>query len=443
MKRSSLFTWLAAVANTFLYAYIYRAYLNPRYSYFGGFDLLPRSDFNFAMTAVLTLLPLLLRSRRLSPGAALAAMIYVLYFIPLMWGVHYGLHRDEDLLLVFEGTLALCMGGLFLASRDWLQADWRVPTVLPHSLLAATAAMVAIIAWTHRDVMRLVGFGDVYELRFEAADAGIPRFVGYLVMWCTYCLIPYCFARALCLRDAAALAVGLAGSVVIYMATGAKTSILTPVILGGLYVAMRWRGEFLGKVMLGMAVLSCALLWLVPAGDIADWARSVYFMRTLGTGPFTTVAHYEYFSVHGYTYYSHIGAIDALTNGYAQYRPYQLGQLLGIALAGSESANFNGGFWASEGAAAWGIAGLPVATVLVAGYLTALNVAARHAQGGFAALWACGYGMALVNLPLSTAMGSGGGLLLLLLLIFVRAPGHAGHARRSPDAKSTPLRNAS
>ena len=169
-------------------------------------------------------------------------------------------------------VLAACMSVLFLAAREWLHVRLRVPRIPSTALLIVTAIMLVVICWAYRGVMRLVGFEDVYELRFEAADAGIPGWVGYVTMWCTYCFVPYCLARGLHCREAASLALGLAGSLLIYMATGAKSAILTPVILGGLYFAMRTRREFLSRLMLAMLALSLAMMWLLPEGTLANWA---------------------------------------------------------------------------------------------------------------------------------------------------------------------------
>jgi hypothetical protein len=429
-----LLTWFAALGNSLLYALVYRDFLNPVYPHW--FDIVPRSAGEFAFTLIASLLPLPARSRALSAASALALLVYVLYFVPSIWQLHYGLAREGHEAMTLQAILAGCMAALFLASREWFRVTIRAPRLRPLALLAAIAAMILAIAWSYRSTMRLVGFDDVYELRFASADAGVPAFIGYLTMWCTYCFVPYCIARGLHCRDLAALVVGAGGCLVIYMATGAKSAILAPVILGGLFVVMRSGRHPVGKLLLAMIAAAMFLLWVLPEGAMFDWARSVYFMRTMGSSGWTTQVYYEFFSTHGYTYYSHLGFIDAVTGDYAAYRPYILGQLIGIEVAGSEQSNFNAGFWGSDGLAAFGAAGLPIATLLVAGYFVVLNIAANGVDRRFAALWASGFGMALLNLPFGTAMLSGGGLLLLLLLIFVKVPDRTATAV-SGAARST------
>ena len=70
MTRGGLATWCAALANTLVYAWVYRTYLHPVFFYSGGYDLLPRSNASFVATAVLSVLPLVFRARRLSAASA-------------------------------------------------------------------------------------------------------------------------------------------------------------------------------------------------------------------------------------------------------------------------------------------------------------------------------------------------------------------------------------
>ena len=124
--------------------------------------------------------------------------------------------------------------------------------------------------------------------------------------------------------------------------------------------------------------------------------------------------YYEYFSNNGFTYYSHIGAVNALTGAYPY--DYALGQLIGLEYSGSAEANFNGNFWASDGFAALGVLGVPVVTIALAFVFIWINRIASAYSARFVFLWLSGFWLALLNVPLSTALLSGGGLVTIGLL---------------------------
>jgi len=138
-------------------------------------------------------------------------------------------------------------------------------------------------------------------------------------------------------------------------------------------------------------------------------------MRTLATGGWTVSLYYEYFTANGYTYFSHIRIVDFFTHWYP-YGGRSLGQIIGLEYSGSDLANFNANFWASDGFAAWGLWGIPVVTSALAAFFVLLNRIASYYETRFVALWMTGFWLALLNLPLSTAILSGGGGLVVLFL---------------------------
>ncbi len=112
---------------------------------------------------------------------------------------------------------------------------------------------------------------------------------------------------------------------------------------------------------------------------------------------------------------THIGPIAALTNAYP-YGNLDLGQVIGRNYFLSEEANFNANFWASDGFAAMGIAGVPVVTAVVCLIWAGINRAARGFSTKFTVLWLAGFWQTLLNAPISVALLSGGGLIVMSLL---------------------------
>ena len=89
-------------------------------------------------------------------------------------------------------------------------------------------------------------------------------------------------------------------------------------------------------------------------------------------------AYYEYFTGHALTFYTHIGPISAIFDAYP-YGNNSLGQEIARHYFSANEANFNAGFWASDGFAALGIAGVPVVTFFVAVFMRVLDrVAVSH-----------------------------------------------------------------
>jgi hypothetical protein len=90
--------------------------------------------------------------------------------------------------------------------------------------------------------------------------------------------------------------------------------------------------------------------------------------------------------------------------------------LIGLEYSGSELANFNANFWASDAFAALGLAGVPLATGAMCAVFYLINKISRGFSPRFVALWLTGFWLAVLNVPLSTAVLSGGGALTMLLL---------------------------
>lgn len=419
MKRSTLVTLLASLAYAAVVSASYRQFLHPVYEY-AGFILVDRPPWSWVATLLLCALPVLFRSSVLTATSVISTLTYVLYYVPSLWSLHHGLDRPLPETLPLELVLAACMAGLFVAARARVPPRPSTGGVDTTYLLAVTVAVLAAIAVTFRGSLRLVGFDQVYDLRFAAVELGAAPLIGYLMMWATYCLLPFALAVGIVHRRVVALTAGFGGCLIVYMATGAKSAVLCPAIMLALYALMHGRSEyFLARVAGVGAAGASVLIWLLPTEGIFLWARSLVLMRTLGNAGWTTAIYYDYFSRNGYTGYTHIGPLRGLLGSYP-YGRYELGQLIGIEIAGTEAANFNAAFWGSDGMAAAGIFGLPVATLGVMVYLRALDWAAAGADRRVVALWVCGFAMALLNLPFATAMLSGGGILLLILLRIVR-----------------------
>lgn len=405
-----------------VFCYVYDAYLQITYRNM-GFGELQRPAGTLMAAFVLAVVPAAFQGSSRTMGGVISSLIYALYYVPAVLIVHFSLDRSYWEVALLE--LALCIGMIVIFMAGWSAQAQQERRLIPRPYLrfifAVTVLAVVGTVAAYQGSMRLVSFADVYDLRAEASEAGKGSVIGYAVMWLTGGLLPFAIARGLLFRERVNLALGILGCIVIYASTGAKSAILTPVLMLGAYVILKMRGDFFSNMLLVLSVFSIAAVILIPDEQPWNWIKALAFMRVLGTSGWTVVAYYDYFTFHGLTHLSHIGLINSF-NGSYQYGPWGLGQVIGVAVSGNDTANFNAGFWASEGIAAFGTAGIVPISLAVAGTIALLNRFTAGFGHVFNGLWICGFAMSLLNLPFTTALVSGGGLLTLLMAILFRVP---------------------
>jgi hypothetical protein len=283
--------------------------------------------------------------------------------------------------------------------------DW---VVVPLALVA-NFLMVLV----YQDHMRLMSFADVYDLRFAAAaSAGRNIFSDYFSSWLIYCFTSYLFARGLVHRKWSLLLLGLAGAILVYMCEGHKSAILMlPITIGMLWLWGDGR-YFLPKLLLALTSLITIVNFAIPDQGLGIWVKSILLVRLVGSGGWLASKYLEYFPAEGFTYYSHIRPLKPFTIDYP-FGDLSLGQVIGLEYSGTIQANHNASFWASDGFAAAGPVGVLIITPVVAGLLYAINRIMAKLDARFAVVWMVGFFVALLNVPFSTALLSGGGLIIL------------------------------
>ena len=188
-----------------------------------------------------------------------------------------------------------------------------------------------------------------------------------------------------------------------------------PLMIYGLFLLIGSGKNFLLRLLSVMTVVVLLVTALTPDDGVLMWVKSILLVRVLGAGGWTISTYYDYFSNNGFTFYTHIGPINALTSAYP-YGEYSLGQTIGLYYSGSSDVNYNANFWASDGFAAMGVLGIPVVTAVMVAVFYAINRIASGYSPRFVELWLSGFWLALLNVPLTTALLSGGGGLTLFLL---------------------------
>lgn len=396
--------------------YAYVTYISPTFEY-AHYTYLSPDLINLITTYFLTWLVVLAHRDTQHPSQAAAVLIYTLCYVPIQLSLLFTVERDYWYIFTAQLALAFSMGLIFLFSRSGpvpKQAGVSGFKALDLSLGLLTIATIILVVIANREHMRLVSFADVYELRFESATTPSNPLISYLTSWTSYCFISYFFARGIIHKKILHLCIGLVGSLVLYMATGAKASLL--LLPMTICVLALWRNGpgFLARTLLALIALIFILVTLLPDDGIFLWAKSIILVRIIGSSGWVASKYFEYFDINGFTYYTHIGPVNSIFSSYP-YGDYLMGQMIGIEYSGSATANFNASFWASDGFAAAGIGGVLIITIPVILLLYLINHFATGFQNRFIVAWNTGFFVAMLNVPLSTALLSGGGIIILLL----------------------------
>lgn len=420
----------AALLYCAVFHYAYATYINPVFEY-AHFNYFRPSWLSALLAYAFAIAPLAAYRESAAPAAQGAVLVFCLCYVPSQLILLFGWERGAAELYAIQFALLVSMAILFWCSRRGFKPASAHQKIrrLSISLGVATWVTLAILVIVFRDHMRLVSFADVYDLRAETGAVETSAAIDYPLSWLSYCFLPFFIARGVLRRNVMDVGWALLGSALIYATTGSKASILMPLIVLGLHVVMGPGTRFLLRLLVALAASVLIVILIVPDEGALLWIKSIFLMRVLATGGWVISTYYEFFSTNGYTFYTHIGPVNALTGAYP-YGELSLGQLIGLQYAGSIEANFNANFWASDGFAALGLAGVPVVTAALGWVFYGINRLSRGYPPRFVALWLAGFWLALLNVPLTTALLSGGGA---LTLIFLAA------ARRG---RATPLRSS-
>lgn len=397
----------------------YVIFVNPFYDY-AGYNYYERGVEMYIFGYIVALLPLLFYQSAREPSNFGAALLYSLCYAPGQLLMLFMWFRSAGSLIAVMLAWMVSMCLIFRSAsislvRSRYEDDYTPSRMAVTGsigvygraiILALTIAGIASTVYLDIGHMSFVSFEDVYDLRFQSADAGGWLIAGYLNMWLSYLFIPYYLAIGIVEKKISAWVLALGASLTIYMAIGAKGALLLPFVMLIYDRILLRKGDVLTTMLLCLACFSFVIALL----DNTDFliTKAMVFVRTLGVSGWTMTQYYDFFTDNGYTYYTHINGIRQITNAYS-YGSYGLGQLIGIEYSGSADANFNANFWASDGLAALGVFGIFVITIFVCLVMILINYVSASFDLRFVCLLFVGFWSALANGPLTTALVSGGG----------------------------------
>ncbi|MER8727138.1 hypothetical protein [Mesorhizobium sp. M0195] len=295
--------------------------------------------------------------------------------------------------------------------------------------LAFYLAAIAFYIATYRGMMSFSGMDEIYDQRAKFGSVQASTLALYLTGWLSNAMNPYLLAIGLFDRTRRwAIAIGLAGQIVVFMAFAGKMMLVILLVTFGFYFFVLRKGEIsTSRLAFGFAALtSSAFAILVatdykPVGAALD-AVALIYMRTLGIQGAMTGVYADVFSRSPLTYWSHVNIINMIVD-----YPYKapLGYVVGSSLVGGTGFNANANFWATDGVAAYGMAGVVMMGAVLGVLLSFANKVVTPDRLPFAATVSIPFIMSLGNSSLFTSLITGGGLIMVMMIAYGVPQPHA------------------
>lgn len=228
--------------------------------------------------------------------------------------------------------------------------------------------------------------------------------------------MPFLIGYGLVYKNKFSIVFGLTGSFLVYLSFGSKIALAMPFA-----IFIIWNFLFKSKspllIMLILLVFVTILLLMIDvSGTPFEVLKSIFAWRTLANSGWMLEKYDEFFSVYGHSYWTHIGFIGSFVNGEVTDQ-YELGQLIGIHYFDSITANYNAGFWASDGIASAGIFGIFVPTFILSMFIVLINALTLDVDQRLINIWFLGFWMVILNAPLTVGFIGAGSILNIILLI--------------------------
>lgn len=424
-RKVLLVSTLSAVAYIILFRVIYTDYLCPLFGYI-GYKKYVSTEYEETLSNVLAFLPIVFFQARKVPSDLIAILTYILIHVPTVITLQYHF-KDYDSIIVFQVVFTLAQVLFFLASANRLgreQCTSYTDSIPVRTYIVAGAVILLVLIVFFGDRLRLVSFSDIYSLRSENDKfARGYGFVNYFSMWAADFFAPFLIAYG-CMRKKVVIALmGVACSLVVYMATGSKSAILIPFAVLGIYFIMANKRTVTIKYLfpaITAGVLVLYLLSLYIDNKLFYFVGTVLFMRTLGVAGWLAAGYISVFESYPFTYFSHIGIVNYFTGMYPFHNP-SLGNAVWTIYRGrGVHTNANANFLLTDGFAALGIPGILLIAIVFYCILVYLNRISNNHDKAFVMATLTGTILAVTNVSLFTTILSCGFIFCILLFRFTQ-----------------------
>lgn len=366
----------------------------------------------------------LLVSRPRTFAECSAWFLYILVFLPCMIVPVMQYSSDLNRLVqIFVATFVGCV--LFLVISRGEVKRIALPTVPPKvfwGLLAAVwVSLMLFIVISFGESFQFVSIDDIYTQRFagaEVANTGVRYAMAVLVS----AIDPFLIAAGLYTRRYWLAGVGVASQFFLFGTLAARAVLLSPLFVIGAYFLTdrdaRMRGSlFLIGLLIMVALTAPLLAFYNPVGGGFNNIVTLVYLRTLLISGAIFGVYEQFFAVYPLTYYSNNNIISS----FVQY-PFgdlSVGQAVLLTLIPSSAkdiAELNANFLATDGIAALGVVGVPVASAASALILRLLSRFIQPERTMLMTAAGTGFILSMANTSLLTSLVTGGGIALVALV---------------------------
>jgi len=419
---------LACAGYVMGFNWIYQSYVSPTFSYL-GFALMPLSSAIFWQSFMLASLPSLwmpLHLRR--PSQFIYWIIYLLVYVPSIFVPSFMALQPADMLVLLQLMLFFGIVIIGLCAKVPYFGMKRIP--LPPRIFWFTLGAIGLassvyVYCVYRGHFKLVSFAEVYQkVRFSGGELAEGTMVNYAIMLLGGAINPFLMSYAMIHRRWLLFAVGALGQLLLYATAGQKIYIISIVLLPLVAFVLRKNGgRAFGLRLALLMTFGCVGLngvrqLTADVDNISPWdgTASLVFMRTLAIPGMLTGLYYDFFLSHPRTHYSHVHGVNLLIS-----YPFDkdLGRTVGFEYSGNPDLNANAHFWAVDGLAALGLAGVLVSSLFCGAVFWLIDAVTVRHEPYLGTLLSVMPTMMLTNTSIFTTLLSGGLAFCILLLCFL------------------------
>lgn len=421
-KNIRAFNVICAIIYTLVFRDIYRDYLTPVWGYM-GYQVNNTALNDILIANFLCVFPIFFFKVDKIISNFISIILYIMVHVPSVIALQYYYHMNDGLIYELLFTVAMIMFFMAGTHRKSKEHYTRKTNLIPYHYYNYAGIMVMLtLLFVYRGNLHFVSFADVYDLRSDNdVVAESNPIVGYIQLWAANLFAPLFISVGLLRKDFKAVLYGCGFSIIVYMATGLKGAILTPVIvLSFHYLLSKIKSD---KITYFFPVVTLITLVVFLSGaaikdETINMLYGILFMRTFGIAALNTPVYIEVFAKTPYTYYSHINVVNKITGMYPFTNP-SMGTAVYEQYMGREGvANANANFLVTDGIAACGSLGIILIAVVFYFILVYLNKLSNNHDKNFILCSFSAIIMALSNVSLFTTLVSCGMLISMLCMRF-------------------------
>ena len=395
------------------------------WSYFGFTYMLADDTLRYAACFAAAAPAMLLNPRPRTFAQAAAWFLYALVFLPclLVPVMQFSTGLDR-LIAVFSATFVSCVAFLLLVRGDVRQIT--LPTVPPRFfwtvLLGAWLGMMLLVLISFGGSFQFSGADNLYDQRFASTGIVANPAVRYSLALLSSGIDPFIIGAGLYTRRYWLVAIGVLSQIILFGTIAAKAALLSPLFVTGAFFLFDRKSEMRGNLLLigllGVFILTVPLLTNYnPLGGGLNQLVTLIYFRTFLIAGMTYGVYEQFFSINSLTYFSNNHFVSLfISYPYADLSVGQAVQQFLFPIVSTDIGELNASFLATDGMAAFGLVGVPLAGAATAIALKILSRFVPPERTRLMLASGTGFILSLANTSLFTSLISGCGILLVILV---------------------------